>query len=72
MLDWDWDSMNALLKTSSVSLKQYPNVLNKAMKFYRFDIIATIVEYSVDLSEYAYINILSNIIILTDDVMVRK
>lgn len=64
--------MNALLKTSSVSLKTYPNVLSKAIKFFRFDTIAAIVEFSVDLSEYAYIKIISDIIILSDDAMVRN
>ena len=66
----EWDVMNKLLQSSSISIISQPSLIAKAAVHQRIDTLALIVEYDIDLSEKSCIKILYFIMMLSSDISV--
>jgi hypothetical protein len=66
----EWDMMNKLLRSSSISIISQPSLIARAAVHQRIDTLALIVEYGIDLSEKSCMKILYFIMMLSSDISV--
>ena len=68
--DAEWDMMNELLRSRSISILSQPSLIARAAVHHRIDTLALIVEYGIDLSEKSCMKILYYIMMLPIDISV--